>query len=230
LWVILILACATTGQAAILAGTSCTGQGPAVSAVSYDCVASGSDRLLVAGISWYDNGIAVTAVTYGAQAMTLQATSGFPAPDVETRQYYRIAPLTGTQTFQLTFSGSVSYVLTGVTPYTGVHQTTPVGTSAESHTGGITTHSVNVTSAAGQLVVDTAALLTVVGVAPGAGQTQQWSVDNTSQGLYSSTEAGAASVTMSWSWTNPEVIMLIGTPLLPAPTVATRKGAIVWFP
>jgi hypothetical protein len=86
--------------------------------------------------------------------------------------------------------------------FTGVHQTTPLGTfasaSAPSSAGPAT---VNVSSAANELVFDTVTCEQCTSLTVGAGQTQRWnlSADNGTTRGAGSTEPGAATVTMSWT-------------------------------
>ena len=122
----------------------------------------------------------------------------------------------------------------GAVSYTGVNQTTPLGTAA-SNKGKSTTASVSVSSAAGELVVDAVGRrsdVTSNPISPGAGQTQRW---NTHTGANSATngatggaseKAGAATVPMSWTWSGSIEWAIAGVSLKPAPdtTPPVRSG------
>src|SRR5262249_3242813 len=112
------------------------------------------------------------------------------------------APPKGTGSIVVTVSAAKRLV-GGAASFSNVDLTTPHGAFV-SAIGNSTTASVAVPSAAGELVVDTAAAtgdansLTV-----GAGQTQRWNAATGNGGGEArgagSTEPGAASVTMSWT-------------------------------
>lgn len=99
----------------------------------------------------------------------------------------------------------------------GVDQATSVGTPQSTAPGTFPTSlSVNVTSAANELVVSCLALATSgTALTAGAGQTEQWL--NTTTGPNStqdqgSTEPGGATVTMSHSWTTADYASLVAAP------------------
>jgi hypothetical protein len=214
-------------HAAIGQGTPCTGIASGADTISIPgCTASGVDRAVVTGIMNGDNSLAVTSITYGGAAMTLVASAGFPPPDFETRQYYLLAPATGPQTLAVNFTGNTT-VYVGVLPLTGVHQTTPIGTPVTSQGGGITSRSVVVTSTVGELVADVLGLCDSAGLTVGAGQTVSYTNDR----VHASTEPGAASVTMSWTWTSSDCGMIVATPFKPAAAAAApRRGSMMVFP
>lgn len=90
--------------------------------------------------------------------------------------------------------------------YTGVDQTTPLGTPATATVTSSAAPTVNVTSATGELVVDVVGFLDSGGanrtLTVGAGQTSRGEVEGAnlgSEGLGTSEEAGAATTTMSWT-------------------------------
>jgi hypothetical protein len=206
---------------AVVEGTTVTGEFEGVDTASVTCNASGSDRLMIGHLWFYPNTITVSSVQYGGTSMTQNAAIGFASAD-EIHQYRQVAPLTGSQSFAVAFSATLRGLLV-CTPYTGVHQTTPVGTSVANSALSVTSRSAVVTSAAGELVIDTfAGLDDPTGLTIGGGQTQLFTVTNTVTGVLmrGSKEAGAPSVTMSWSWTNAQNGLIIGTPLKPVAVLA----------
>jgi hypothetical protein len=106
----------------------------------------------------------------------------------------------------------------GVVDFSGVNQSTPLGTLATAN-GTNSTPSVAVTSATDELVIDFM-YSGYINITAGADQTIVWehdNTDNTSGG--SSTEPGTTSVTMSWTLANTgwDTRWLIGAvPVKPA--------------
>ena len=107
----------------------------------------------------------------------------------------------------------------------GVDQGTPVGTAQTSTSTYPTSLSVNVSSAANELVASclgTDASTTSITV--GAGQTEQWINTNTAGNStqdQGSTEPGGATVTMSHSWTGVAYAALVAAPFKAATASAT---------
>lgn len=170
-----------------------TGTAAGASSVTFSHTPAGADRLLSVGVS-IDNRV-VNSVTFGGTGLTSvsSATNGAQVAHL----WRLIAPAASAQNVVVTLSGGGSDIIAVATSYTGVDQTTPLGTPATA-TGTSTTASVAVTSATDELVVDCVSsnlgTLTV-----GAGQTERGNaVAGDNQGG-SSTEPGAASVTMSWT-------------------------------
>ena len=160
---------------------------------SHSVGAAGTNRLLIVAVS-IDNRT-VSGVTYNGVAMTSvgSATNGKQI----SHMWRLIAPATGANNVVVTLSGGGDDIIAVATSYTGVDQTTPLGTPATA-TGTSTTASVTVTSATNELVVDSVSsnlgTLTV-----DASQTQRGNaVAGDNQGG-ASEEAGAASVVMSWT-------------------------------
>jgi hypothetical protein len=224
---LLLLCLPLAAQAAIGIGTPCTGFGAGTDTLSVPCAASGTNRAVVAGVNWYSNDTGLSTITYGGAGLTLTVTSAFPAPDLETRQYYLVNPATGSQSLVATFGGSVSGIRMGVLPLTDVHQSVPIGTPLESHAGGITSRSLTVTTAAGELVVDTLYVCTDTGLTVGANQTDQYTSDpGSDESLHASTQAGVDGGVMSWSWSNSDCGMIIATPFKPVAAGAGRRRVL----
>jgi hypothetical protein len=174
---------------------------------------SGSNRLMLVGVALNNNqSETVSSVTYNGLALTLVGTAA-STTNTRVEIWRRIAPSTGTNDVVITFSGNLRYgARAGVMTFTGAHQTTPLGTFAGANGNTVGPATVNVTSAATDLVFDTVGCAandtaTLCGsLTVGAGQTQRWNLfalDAGSTGEQTraagSTEPGAASVTMSWA-------------------------------
>ena len=161
----------------------------------------------------------ITGVTFNGVAMT-ELSQLNNAGGTHTLWMFGLA---GPTTGDVVVTGDTSLAAEVITSiYTGVHQTTPTGTVATA-TGNSTAPSVAVTSAALELVVDHAGWNSGAGqIDVGAGQTERKrspaSGDGISMNTASSDEAGAASVTMSWTIVTSQWLIQ-GVPLKPAPVI-----------
>ena len=206
-----------------------------------DCTQSfttaGSDRLLLVGVCVRNGAAAVSGVTYNAVAMTQYATvtlGGTQKLDI----WRLIAPATGANDVIVTMAG-LSPFSVGISSYNGVDQTTPLGTSANA-TGAGGDPTVDVSSAAGELVIDyfceDDGNTTIPTMTAGAGQTARANfttgVVGFSRNVSSSEEAGAATVTMSWSDTAGNSWITIGGPLKPAAAApaSVRQRSVMILP
>jgi len=157
---------------------------------------AGSDRLMLVGISSRDR--TVTGVTYGGTALTLvgaQTSNG----NAKTAIYRLIAPASGTASVVVSFSGTVGKgAVVGVMTFTGVNQTTPLGTYA-SNVGNSTNATLNVTSASSELVFNVVSVQNQ-NVNNTTGQTQRWNVNTASECTGAGcTKPGSANTSLSWT-------------------------------
>lgn len=193
---VLLLLCAATANAAPTfdasgsAGAGCSADATPTVDVT---VSAGSDRYGIGYIYW-EGAVTVSAAAFGAQTPTLHAThSG------TNFQMYRLDdPSTGAQTFSVTISGAPSRCYIAWVTY---QATASVGTAAEGYQPEGTTLTVDVSSATGDLVVDGAMFGGGV-INVGAGQTsrvEQDDFDEAGRSFGVSEEAGASTVTMSWT-------------------------------
>lgn len=164
----------------------------------------GADRACYVGVSSYGGDCTLTtSVVRGGTETFTEIYDELALPSHVSGHYY-IAPATAAANIVVTMAGANERFVVGALALSGVHQTTPVGTHATA-SGSSTEASVAVSSAVGELVVDTLVKNGVSdSVTPGTGQTQRWLTQSGTSGPATgagSTEAGAASVTMSWSWT-----------------------------
>jgi hypothetical protein len=176
---------------------------------------------MLVGISAEYDGVAVSGVTYGGVPLSLVGTGSEGGTGWLKVWIYRLVnPTSGTANVVVSFSTAPAYGgVVGVATFTGVHQTTPLGTFATA-TGAGTPASVAVSSATGELVFDTLAVNDGGSKQPavGGGQTQRWNVFPTSGSVWGagSTEPGAATVTMSWTNT-PDTWVIGAVPIRPSP-------------
>jgi hypothetical protein len=92
---------------------------------------SGTNRLMLVGVAINNNqSETVSSMTYNGAALTLVGTAA-STTNTRVEIWRRIAPSTGTHDVVITFSGNLRMgARAGVMTFTGVHQTTPLGTFA----------------------------------------------------------------------------------------------------
>lgn len=198
-------------------------------------VASLTNRILLVGVSLRD-AVAVTSVTFGASQLTeldVADNSGL----VQASFWYLVNPPVTTATVTVRMD-DMTEAVAGAMLWYNVDQATPFGTVATA-TGKSATASVDVSSAADEVVVDTMAVRRG-GVSPpaaGSGQAQRWALTDgaavTGVGGGGSSEPGAPSVTMSWVNSNTNWA-IVAVPLKRAPlTQGTTVSSAVdfdWMP
>lgn len=121
-----------------------------------------------------------------------------------------VAPSTGANTVSVTINATAFDLVGGAVTFTGVHQTTPLGTCATA-TGNSTTPSVTPTVASDEVAIDAVMAADPSNLTVGSGQTQRWN----DTGIFvakggGSTEPGP-NPTMSWTTSSVEwVIAAVG--------------------
>ncbi len=205
----------TGGNVAIDTASSGTTTG---SSVTIPHTTSGTNRLMLVGVSMAPkSGYTVSSITYNGDNLSVVGTRQ-ESDKARIEIWSLIAPDTGAHDVVVTLSSSDHEgAAVGVMTFTGVDQSTPLGTFT-SAIDDSDSPSVNVTSAAGELVFDTLALEEdgAQNIAPGSGQTERWDLDVDKINGGGSTEPGAANVTMSWSITDSRKWALGAVPIKPA--------------
>jgi hypothetical protein len=203
-----ILVAATSAQGACLSidavSTGTTASDTASSMTVSHTTGSDSDRLMLVAISVNvndDERVATTnGVTYGGTALT---KVGEHANDNDAMVYIYslVAPNPGTADVVITFTSALNYgALAGVMTFTGVHQSTPLGTFASAIGNDSTPATVDISSAPGELVFAVVAdEYDAITTAP-TGQDVHWNTctSGTSNCGAGGTLAGASTVTMTW--------------------------------
>lgn len=196
-------------------------------------VAAGSDRCLIVRINQRQT--AVLTATYGGAAMVEVASFSDSGSNHVVRIFSMLAPPVGTANVELTMA-TANDMMGVATNLTGVAQSDTFGTAVGDgiNSTGSTTRSVNVTSAADELVVDVIGVLgSASNPVAGAGQTSQGEArtgTTTSDRLLAvSTKPGEATTTMSWTWTTKVSNALIAVPVRPAvaPAAVPRFQAFI---
>jgi photosystem II stability/assembly factor-like uncharacterized protein len=165
---------------------------------------SGSDRLLLVGASIRGN-VPITSVTYGGLPLSKIRHDTFGI-DVRSELWYLVGPPVGTQNVTLHLA-SAQNVIAGATSWTNVDQTSPVGNHEGANHGGTagTTATVQVASAADQVVVDVVATQAAAAtVTAGPPQAVRWNRRGNHGNGAGSSQPGAATTTLSWTLAYPE--------------------------
>ena len=179
--------------------------------LTFSHTVAGTDRLLLVGAS--ARGESVTGMTYNGTSMTLLEAAN--PGNIETTLYYLIAPDTGANNVVITCSGPGSVAAVALS-LTGVHQTTTFGTQSEA-TAGAESLSTSVSSATDELCVDIIGLRSDSVMSADSGQTERDQAnEGTRCGAAMSTEPGASSVTIGWSWSGSVNSAIIAVPVKPS--------------
>jgi hypothetical protein len=186
-------------------------------------VGTGGNRILIVGVSIRNSSSqTVSGVTYaGAPLTNIGVRDNGTVVRIE--MWGLVNPPSGTANVVVTLSSAAdAKTVCGATSWTGVHQTTPLGTFV-SATGSTNAPTVNATSATTEVVHDTVAAQGTVTATVGAGQTQRWNAGTSGGSAASnvrgagSTEPGAATVTMSYSLSASASWAIGAVSLKPAP-------------
>ena len=204
---------------AVDAVTEASGSGAGPFTWSHTC--SGSNRILMVGVSYYDSGDTISALTYNSVSMTVVPSSTVSNGQYTSTLYYLVAPATGSNTVSVTFTGGVFDFKAGSISYTGGDQSAPLGTAATA-TGSSTTPSVTVTSAAGEIVMDNLTIAHSGTLTVDGSQTQRWNGTGGTGFIKggASTEDGAASVSMDWANSTSQDWAFVGVPIKPVITAS----------
>lgn len=180
------------------------------------------DFLLVAVAPLVSANANPTGVTYNGVNMTLVDEVAYSL-SVGVSLWRLVAPAAGSNNVVITFGNTDQYHVSAAVSFSGVDQTTPLGTPTTATSTGTTAPSVTVSGATGDLIVDCHGIFQASGTATtvtvGASQTSR--VEGTLSGvtarrLCMSTEDGAASVVMDWSLSQSCRTRSVGVAIQPA--------------
>lgn len=219
----------TTSTVAVDSTSTGSAANPFTSLTFSHTTGSGADRFMLVGISYEDDntaGLSVTGVTYSGQALTFvgrQASS----QEVVCEIWRLTNPPSGAANVVVSVSGSGTgdSLYAGAITYTGVNQSTPLGTLA-TNLNTSTTASATVASAVGELVFGVLALDDGRTATNTAGQTERWNgrTESGDDGVRAAaaTKAGAASTTVTWT-VGSDAWSVCAVPIKPAsvPTTTT---------
>ena len=182
-------------------------------------VDGGAGNFLIIIATWRDSPVnTISSVTYGGSATGITAIETKVANGGgATAAYYLIAPA-GTETVSVTWASTPANMQVTVLVFSGVHQSAPLGTHATGTGNTTLTSTAAVTSTADGMVVDGIGVRGSPGTITADGGQTERSTQAASGSMHhrTSTEPGAASVAMGWSWTNGTSYTHIVVPLEPA--------------
>lgn len=189
-------------QVSILGSASTASWSSGATIATSHTVASGSNTVMVVAAMCVNDGGSetVNSVTYGADGLT-NLGEWETDNDSQISIWYLKSPTADTRTVTATYNSTLAeggnlIVLT----FQGVDQTTTFGTPVTdcAQTSPVPTN--NVSSNTNDLVVDFVTCESCDGWTAGASQTQYGNLNSDPTFSASSTEAGATSVTMDWTW------------------------------
>jgi hypothetical protein len=165
-------------------------------------ISSGSARAIICTVAFETNSRSVSSIVFnGSENFTKKSEHSYTpssGPVFRTEIWYLLNPTVTTANAVISISGGTARFAGAFHYCTGVDSTTPLGTAV---TSGASTANPSVTvsdGTTGDLVIDI--LSDAWGSATaGAGQTQHYYNTLTNYGYGGSSEAGASSVTMSWT-------------------------------
>lgn len=189
---------------------------------------SGSDRLLVIGFSWFDptNTITITG-RVGGSSSGVVADGSVYAFDGDRRHiaiFYMIAPAASSLSIDGVLSASAENLFIGAAAYSGVHQTTPLGTRQNADGGGT---SIELALSGG----DADGMIAAFGMGytstmTSTAGTERWNLSNGGDAKsFGYADAVGASGTISWSQSSA-AWGISGNKILPA-SGGTRRFLLV---
>lgn len=184
---------------AIAFDAASTSKSASTTSLSWSHTCTGSDLILVVAVSINDPGDrSVSSVTYNSVSLSLIGTATASAT-VRVELWYLIAPTTGANTVEVALNKG-SAIVAGATSWTGVDQSTPLGTMVTA-TGTGTAVTVTASTSAGEMVVDVLAADDGPTAAADGSQTERWddAVTGVVRGAASSESSGDGNVVMSWT-------------------------------
>ena len=176
------------------------------------------------------SGETVVSVKYQGVDLDFEGAINGPGSNSRIEIWSLVAPNTGTHDVDVVLSSSGhDGASAGVVTFNGVDQGTPLGTFASDNGSGGSA-SVNVSSGTDEIVfgVVTADDGTDYNMVSGSGQTEHWDLDQSELNASGSTEAGAASVTHSYTWSGSDDFAAGGISVKPATgcgSAVTSAGA-----
>lgn len=219
----------TTSTVAVDSTSTGSAVNPFTSLTFSHTTGSGSNRFMLVGISYEDDntaGLSVTGVTYSGQALTFVGRQA-SAQEVVCEIWRLTNPPSGAANVVVSVSGSSTgdSLYAGAITYTGVNQTTPLGTLA-TNLNTSTTASATVASATNELVFGVLALDDGRTATNTVGQTEGWNgrTESGDDGVRAAaaTKTGAASTTLTWTVVS-DAWSVCAVPIKPAsvPTTTT---------
>ncbi|MCP4171990.1 MAG: DUF2341 domain-containing protein, partial [Fuerstiella sp.] len=184
---------------------------------------SGDNRLMLVGVATDPHGESVASITYNGFNLSLVGAEEDSGSHSRAEIWSLVAPDTGSHDVVVTMTGNGHHgVVVGVMTFTGVDQTTPLENFSAA-SGASNTASTTVTSTSDDLVFGVVHSHHGSSSAAGAGQTEYWDRTEWVSNGSGTVEAGAASVTTSWTVTNDDwTVAAVSIRSASAPPVITN--------
>jgi hypothetical protein len=222
---LLFLGLAAQVQAQGIGFDNATGASGQTNILTFSHTVSGTDRLLIVGVSIVSAETTVSSVTYAGSSLGVVGVRSNPG--LARIEIWRlVAPATGANNVVVNL-GTSKDLVAGAASFTGVNQTTPLGTFF-SAIGSSSPATVNVTGVAeGEVVIDTLNPLPTTTPTVGAGQTQRWNTTGGTTGAGSTKPgpAGAGTVTMSWTFSPSDSWAIGAVAIKPKNATAVRLSS-----
>lgn len=171
--------------------------------IAHTC--AGTNRVLVVAVQHRSTVLRlVSGITYAGVAMTQIGTAVISTdPYMKSELWALVAPALGTNNIVITL-GNFANVVAGGVSFTGAEQALPTNFVSDAGNHGLDSEvTLNLASAVGNFCVDSYCRVTTAAASATGGQTERYNLatSHTGQNFRAgmSTEAGAASVNMSWT-------------------------------
>jgi hypothetical protein len=211
-------------------------KGTAVSSLNWSQVVAAGDDLLVVTAGSGNSGAAnISSITFGAANVNgamWDRRDGTNAWN-ETHARYLKAPSPGTATVTVTYSVTCSQAAAGGTCFSGVDQTTPIGTASTTNqddTGTTTTPNLTIASQTGEIVVAHIHSDDDVNLTESGGATRQWlqtGIASDTSGCCA-TKPGAASTNIQFTQGGPPPGHAMGATAILQALASNVLAAIGW--
>lgn len=191
---------------------------------SFTYTTSGSNRYLKV-CAFSDAPDTATLITYGGFSLTLR--SRVDTGNLRIDYWDLVNPASGSNTLDITTDGASVF---SVESFTGVNQSTPIGTVGNNGQNFVASSNVTVGSQTNGLVTDCVIGDTAATITIGGSQTERFNGDLASYTIRGSTEPGASSVAMDWNWSSTQTaIVHVAMPLRPvtAATVVRHRPLVM---
>jgi hypothetical protein len=224
-------------MAIVFDATSNSTEQASASSVSWSHTCTGSNLVLVVGISSRDITLGnrtVSSVTYNGVTLT-KARSDDNALTARTEMWYLINPSTGSNTVTVTMGGVCTGFICGAVSLTGVKQSgQPDASNGFESVPNVTTATCNVTTVAdNSWIVDIfRTTIAATGCSAGGSQTQRWFVSGALLQAGMSTQGPktpAGSTTDSWSWTTSAPATLTAVSFSPFVATSTNSNFLAFM-
>ncbi|MDG1893656.1 MAG: DUF4347 domain-containing protein [Fuerstiella sp.] len=206
---------------------SSSGSASSQASVTVSHATSGENRLMLVSVATDPHGESVASVTYNGVSLSPVGAEEDAGAHSRAEIWSLTAPDTGTHDVVVTMTGTGYFgVNVGVMTFTDVDQTTPLANFSNAF-GSSTSASTTVTSATNDLVFGVVNSHNGAAATPGTGQTEYFDLVESQSNSSGTVEAGAASVTTSWTVNNDDwTVAAVSIQAAPASPVITASETV----